>query len=346
MKEIIRDEDYRREIPRTAGRVFLFFGEEDYLKLAALRETRAALCPDPAMAFFNDITIDFTDYTPERLLDAMAAPPMMTEAKLIVLRDFDFTAARATEMAEDLLTVLAQIEEYDYNCIIIYAAQEMLDWGYLPKRPSAMLRRLGEIATPVWFEAPKDARLARWAGKHFAHYGVTAAPEVCTALISYAGKTMFVLANEIEKLAFFVKEHGRSKVTAADIRTVAVPAMLPDTFALSNAILEGNGRAALDALAVLKFERVEPTVILGDIARVFGDLQGVRVLLDAGKSTKEISAALKMHEYKVGILVKSLSGISPARFARVIDLVAATDLQIKSTYADYGPLERLIAAIG
>jgi len=197
----------------------------------------------------------------------------------------------------------------------------------------------------VRFEAPTDARLARWAAKHFAHYGVTATPDVCTALVSYAGKTMFVLASEIEKLAYFVQENGRSEVTVKDIQNVAVPAMLPDTFALSNAILEGNGRAALDALAVLKFERVEPTAILGEIARVFAELQGVRVLLDAGKSAKEIATALKMHEFKVGILAKSLSRTTPSRFARVIDLVAKTDIQLKNSYADYAPIERLIAAL-
>ena len=344
MNDILKDEEYRRLIPKAAGRAFLFFGEEDYLKLAALRETRKVLCPDEAMAFFNDVTIDFINYTSEKLLDAMAAPPMMTDTKLIVLRDFDFGAMKNTEV-DILLETVARLDEFDYNCIIIYAAEGMLDEGFLPKRPSAIFKRLAEIFTPVQFVAPTEARLARWAAKHFAHYGVTASPAVCTALVNYAGKTMFVLANEIEKLAFFVRENGRTEVRESDIPNVAVPAMLPDAFALSNAILEGNAHAALDALAVLKFERVEPTAILGEIIRIFADLQGVRVLLDAGKSTKEVAAALKMHEFKVGILSRSLSRTSPARFARILDLMATTDVQLKNSYADYAPLERLIAAL-
>ena len=198
---------------------------------------------------------------------------------------------------------------------------------------------------PVQFTPPTDARLARWAAKHFAHRGVTAAPEVCTALVDFAGKTMFVLANEIEKIAAYVLENGRSEVTVADIRKVAVPAILPDAFALSNAILEGNARAALEALGVMKFQRVEPTVILGEIARIFADLQGVRVLLDAGKSAKEVATVLKIHEFKVGILARSLSRTTPARFARIVDLVAKTDVMLKNTYADYSPIERLIAAL-
>ena len=200
MNAIIRDEEYRKNIAKAPGRAFLFFGEEDYLKAAAVRETRAHLCPDPAMAFFNDVTIDFTDYTPDRLLDAMAAPPMMTDARLIVLRGFDFRTMKSSDL-DALTAVLAELEEYDFNCIILLVAAGLIDEGYLPKKPSTVFKKLAEVTTPVEFVAPTDARLARWASKHFAHYGVAAAPEVCTALIAHAGKTMFVLANEIEKLS-------------------------------------------------------------------------------------------------------------------------------------------------
>lgn len=344
MNPIIKDEDYRKQIEKAPGRAFLFFGSEDYLKAAAVKATREALCPDPGMAFFNDVTIDATDYTPDRLLDAMAAPPMMTEAKLIVLRGFDFTALKGGEL-DTLTEILAQLEEYDYNCIIINTAAELFDAGYLPKRPSATLKKIAEVATPVQFEAPTDARLARWVGKHFAHYGVTAGAAVCSALIDYAGKTMFVLANEIEKLAAYVKETGRGEVTEADIRTVAVPASLPDAFALSNALLAGNGEAALDALAIMKFERTEPSVILGEISQIFSQMQSIRVLLDAGKSIKEAAGLLKLHEYKAGLLAKAVLRISPARLARVIALAAETDMALKNSYGDYTPLEKLICAL-
>ncbi len=344
MFDIIKEDAFRCEPAFLSGRAFLFFGEEDYLKAAAVRGVREVLCPDPAMAFFNDITIDATDYTPDKLLDAMSPPPMMTDARLILLRGFDFTAMKASD-ADTLTMVLGELEEYDYNCIIIQTAAELFDAGYLPKRPSPMLKRLREVATPVQFDAPTGARLARWVGKHFAHYGVAADPAVCSELIDYAGKAMLVLANEIQKLAAYVKENGENAVTTADIRRVCVPAALPDAFALSNAILAGDGRAALEALAVMKFERVEPTVILGEISGIFSNMQSMRVLLDAGRSIKEAAAILKMHEYKAGLLAKAAIRTSPQRLSHVIALAAETDRALKSSYGDYAPLEKLICAL-
>ncbi len=344
MADFITDEDYRAQIDGAAGNAFLFFGSEDYLKAAAVRATREALCPDPAMAFFNDIIIDATEYTDERLLDTMAAPPMMTDARLIVLRGFDFTAIKAAEL-EGLLETLALIKEYDYNCIIIEVAADLINEGFLPKSPSAILKKIAKVATPVRFEAPTGARLTRWVGKHFAHHGVTAEPAICTAFVEYAGNTMFVLANEIEKLAAYVKAHGRSTVKAEDIRTVTVPAALPDAFALSNAILAGDGEAALAALAVMRFERVEPTVILGEISRTFAEMQSARVLFDAGKDVKEVASVLKLHEYKARLISKALAKISPARLSRVITLAAKTDLSLKRSSGDYSLIEALIAVI-
>ncbi|MBQ9801478.1 MAG: DNA polymerase III subunit delta [Clostridia bacterium] len=344
VNSIIKEEEFRKSLADVTGRAFLFFGEEDYLKAATVKRVRELLCPDPGMAFFNDVTIDATDYTPDRLLDAMSAPPMMTEGKLIVLRGFDFNTMRAGEI-DAMLEVLAQIEEYDYNCIIIYAAADLFPEGNLPKKPSQVLQKFATLVTPVHFETPTDAPLARWVGKHFAHCGVTASGAVCSTLINYTGKTMFTLAGEIEKLAAYVKENGRTEVTANDVKNVAVPALEVGAFALSNALLSGNGKEALDVLAVMKFERVEPQKVLGEISTTFSQMQSARVLFAAGMNIKEVSAALKIHQYKVGLISKALSRTAPARLARAITLAAEADLLLKNGSADYAPLEKLICAL-
>ena len=123
MHSIISETEYRKQIQSVAGKAFLLFGDEDYLKAVAVRLTREALCPDPTFAVFNDITIDGTDYTADKLLDAMTPPPMMADTRLIVLRGLDFTAMRANEL-DTLIEVLAQLEEFDYNTILVHVAAE------------------------------------------------------------------------------------------------------------------------------------------------------------------------------------------------------------------------------
>ncbi|MBQ9778955.1 MAG: DNA polymerase III subunit delta [Clostridia bacterium] len=341
---VISEADYRKQIGKTAGKAYLFFGEEDYLKAHAVKQTRAAICEDAAFAVFNDITIDAADYTPDGLLNAMSPPPMMSEGRLIVLRGLDFTSMKPTDL-DALLETLAILPEYDYNTVLIYVAAGLVDEGYLPKRPSAIFKKLSEVLIPVRFEASTPARLAAWAGKHFAHLGVQASPAACGFLVSYVGESMFRLAAEIEKLAYYVLAAGRSSVSEEDIRLVTVPQPQTDAFALSNAILAGKYKEALEALAVMKFERIEPTMVLGELAKTLCDMYATRLFLDAGRSQKEIAAALKLHEYKTGLIVRAVSRTTLSRLSRAVALCAEADMALKSSYADYTPIEKLICSL-
>ena len=119
MNEIMTEAAFRKQIGKTAGHVYLLYGEEDYLKSHAVRAVREDVCPDPSFAVFNDITIDVADYTAEGFINAMSAPPMMTEGKLILLRGLDFTAMRSEEV-DDFCEVLSLISEYDFNTVLIF----------------------------------------------------------------------------------------------------------------------------------------------------------------------------------------------------------------------------------
>ena len=301
MNQIITEADYRKLIGKTAGRAFVLFGDEDYLKSHTVKKTREAICPDASFAVFNDITLDALDFSADKLLDAMTPPPMMADERLIVIRGLDPSAMKAAEL-DALIEALALLPEYDYNTVLLHVAAGLIDERGLPKRIPTVLKKLCEVATPVQFPASTDSRLAAWANKHFAHLGVTVSPADCAFLVAYAGKSMYLLANEIEKICYYVLSKGRSTANADDIRLVAVPTMEMDTFALSNAILDGRTEKALNALAVLKFERTDPVIVMGELSRTLCDMQAVRLLLDAGKSIKEISKTLGgMHEYKAGL---------------------------------------------
>lgn len=344
MNEIITEAAFRKLIGKTAGHAYILFGGEDYLKSHAVRAVREDVCPEPAFAVFNDITIDVADYTQEGLVNAMSAPPMMTEGKLIVLRGLDFTAMRAEEV-EDFCEVLSLVKEYDFNTVLVYVAAGLIDEGYA-KKPSGTLKKLAEVATPVRFEPATDARLAAWAGKHFAHLGVQASPATCQFLVSYVGQSMFVLASEIEKLAYFALAHGKNAVSEEDVRLVAVPQISADTFAMSNALLAGNYRAALDALAVMKFQGIEPTVVMGELSRTFCDMQGAKLLVDTGHPLSDVMSVLKIKsEWKAGNYCRAVSRTTAARLARAVELCAVADAQLKRSYGDYAPIEKLICSL-
>ena len=343
---ILKEADFRKALKTNPTGGYLFFGEEDYMKSAAIRMARQSVTEaDPAMAAFNDIRLDGLDFTPAALLDAMTVPPMGAERKVITVTGLNLSTLRAADM-DKLCEALAEIPDYPYNLVILSAAADTFDPGNLPKKPSELLTNLGEYLTPVYFERNTPAKLAGWVQKHYLHGGVQADPKLCQFTIEYCGRNMFTLANEVDKVACYIRAHGRDTLTEADIRTAAIPAMEYDAFAFTNAIMERRRADALDILADLKLRRVEPLFILSEVSRVVCDLLAIRTMADGGQTAVEIGSALKMHEYRVGLYLKQSRKTDLSLLQNAVTAAEAADRALKRSAADgYGVIERLICTL-
>ena len=168
--EIMTDADFRKALKTQLEGVYFFFGEEDYLKLHALRSAREAVCPDPSLEFFNDIKIDCSEFDPSALANAIPTLPVMADKKLIELTGINFTVMKKSDV-DALFSSLSEAADYDFNVIIIVAVADGFDEGYLPRSPSASLKKISQYATPVNFPRSTPAMLSRWLQKHFAHNG-------------------------------------------------------------------------------------------------------------------------------------------------------------------------------
>lgn len=341
---LLKEADLRRELKSAPRTGYLFFGEEDYLKAFAVKQARDAICPDPSLAFFNDLRLDALDCSPQKLLDMITPLPMMADRKLITLTGLNFVSMRPDEV-EALCEVLETLEEYDYNTLIIVLAANCINEGRLPKKPSSILLHLSEYLAPVQFVTPTNAKLAAWIAKHFEHNGVNADPLLCNRMIEFCGHSMHVLANEVDKLSFYTLSHGRTEASEDDMKKVCISTDEYDAFAFANAVMNGQQQIALNILFDYKLRRVEPVIALGEISHVICDMAAIRAMTAEGASAAEISAITKYHEYRVGLFQKSLRGISEKRLHRALSLCVEADASIKNSSMGYMALEKLICGM-
>lgn len=342
--ELLKESDFRKELKNAPRAGYLLYGEEDYLKAFAVKQARELLCPDPTFAFFNEMRIDALDYTPQKLLDALMAMPMMAEKKLVVLNGLNFNTMRPNEV-DSLCEVLEELKNYDYNLLLVNVAADCLDVGYLPKKPSASFAKLTEILTPVYFERCTTAKLAAWIQKHFMHNGVEAPPALCSQMAEYCGHSMFVLANEIDKLSYYLLSHQQKVATEEAMRLVCTPATEYDIFTFTNAIMTNQHEVALAILAEYRARRVDPLIILGDVSRVICDMIAVSAMTADGASAAEISSVLNLHSFRVGLYQKSLRQTNEKRLKRALEACTAADNALKGNARGYTPLEKLICTL-
>ncbi len=342
--QILDDSSFKKQIKEAPAGGYLFFGAEDYLKNYSIRLASDTLCPDKTFAPFNEIKLDAVDFTPEKLIDAMLPFPMNAERKLIIIDGIDFNSYRGGEL-EALVSTLGALSEYDYNTVIFNCKAGGIDEGKSPKKLSSALNSLSSVLTLVRFDKCTPQRLIGWVEKHFLHEGVRAGRETIEFLINYCGTGMYKLSGETQKLSAYVLADGRGEVTTDDVRLVSSAETEYDTFALANSIMEGKSREALDILGYLKFKRVDPILISGEIFRVFCDLLMVKRLCEDGLSPEAIFAGRYMKsEYAAKLYSRAAKNISYEALKRKIGLCTDADRQIKTSVGDYSALEMLVCA--
>lgn len=339
---ILKESDFRRQIKTSPEKAYLLFGDEDYLKSFALTTAHDALCGDITLSAFNEIKFDALTYSPSALMDAIMPMPMMADRKLITVTGLDMNAMKQSEL-DALCNVLSSLDEYDYNTVIISTSSDRFDAGILPRRPSKLLQKLSEHLTPVYFEKISPSRLAAWTEKHYSHNGISAPSDICSFTVERCGRDMFTLASEIDKISFFVLSQGRTAVTRDDVISVSVPAAEYDAFALSNAITAGKRDEALAVLSDMKLRRVDPIIIMSEIVTNICDSLSAELMAADGFTSSEISETLKIHEYRVSLILRSKRGVNNLR--GMLELCRRADLDIKTSRDGYSTLERLICSI-
>ncbi len=309
------------------GGIYLFAGEEDYLVRYYLKALRDKVAPDEAFAVFNNPVFDGEEVDFSAIAEAVKAPPMMSDYKLIEWRHADFSSMKESEL-ESLEALVELCSEYDYSVIAFTACEEGVDFG-TPKKPSAFIKRFDKKINILRFEKSTENQLYAWLKKHFEAEGVTVGLETVKALVFRSGRSMDVLAGEVAKLCALALSRGKTVVTPEDVNEVASSTPECDTFALSNAILERNKQKAYLALEEMKLRRVDPTIIMGMVARTFDDLSSVAHLLDEGLGTSAINDLLKMNEYKLKIYTSAAKRYGAERLSEILSSLAEADASSK-----------------
>lgn len=341
---IISANDFQARLKKSPCGIFLFFGEEEYLKQHYLNAARNAVLSDPSLAAFNHLRLMGEEASPQALLQAMETPPVFADCKLIELHSIAWDALSEKEWNawEDAFS--ASDAATDTLCLI-YAESTELDGG-TERAPSKTLQRLGAFATPVRFPKQTELQLSKWIFRHFQAEQLQISSECCHQILDFCGHDMTFLATEIDKMVSYLKSQGRDNLTEADIPYLCAYRPERDAFDFTNAILDGTTAKAFELFAELKARKERPEIILGSISRIFCDLAKIRLLCDAGVSQKELESRMKMHAYRLSLYQKQALRRSSATLQNAVRLCAQTDLKMKSAATDpYLLLERLIVEV-
>ena len=183
----------RRELKAEGpARLYLLFGEEDYLRESFLGELRAACLPegDDGFAYHR---FDTAQPGVRAVAEAVNALPFTTERTLVELRGFDLNHCRDAE-AEELIKLVADIPDYCTVAIVLGAGVE-------PDMRLKAVKAVAAAGKAACFTPQGQGQLTNWIQKRFAALGKRIGPEACMELVFTSGELMSGLIPEIAKLA-------------------------------------------------------------------------------------------------------------------------------------------------
>ncbi len=273
--------------PNALGRVYVFHGEETWLRDFYLGELRKLLVPE-AFSAFNYHRLDGAGLDIRELSEIAEAMPMMADRTLIVVADYDMSRLSDGQRAA-LCTFLADVPEW--CCVAFHydtvpyrlTRQKDSEPEEAPAKKSAardLKKALDTYAQVLDFAPLGQSELLDWIAAQFRQRGKNIDRRTAEYLVFTCGNLMDGLLQEIGKISDYV---GGANVTRRDIDDIADPVLSRQAFDLSNAVSAGNYDAAASVLGDLLKMQTVPYMISGALGKELRRLYTARLALDYGR---------------------------------------------------------------
>ena len=304
------------------GQLYMFYGEETYLRDHYLNRLREAVLTG-GLGEFNRHDLSARDMSPRALEEAVDCLPMMAERTLIQVTDFDLFRA-GEEDREAYIRILSGLPEY---CCLVFLYDTL---EYKPDARTKLAQAVKAHGTAVNFARQDRRELSDWVRRHFRALGKDIDPRLCEELIFLCGDLMHNLQQEIDKIGAYAKGE---KITREDIEAVAAPQLDAVVFRIADAIGEKNFDKAASILGELFQMQKSPYEIISALGKQLRQLYSAKLALDEGQNAVWVSQLWGMR-YPADRLMVSARRFSLPWCRRAVIRCTQTDLAMKSTGQD------------
>jgi DNA polymerase-3 subunit delta len=301
--------------------LYLLVGCESYLRNAAARNLTDAALSGTLLREFNESSFSLLTDSALAAIAAAEQLPMMSERRVIRIRDF----AKLRETDEEI--IIRYLNRPADSTVMVFVADE------LDKRKKLTKALLTSCAV-VEFPAVKDAEAKVWARARLKELKTTVDERVLSEVVSLVGTNLQTLHSELDKLAAAAIE--TRQITMELVDDLIGHSRELSNFELGDQLVAGDRRRALETLHRLLDDEVQPVMLLGLIASNYHRLALAKELLNRG-ARDEVYRLVYGPPAKRDAFMNTLQRSEATKIARGIQLIAAADLAIKSSLAGGGP---------
>lgn len=309
-------------------RVYLLFGEEDYLKEYYFNKLVGKIV-DPAFASFNLTRLDGKKFSADALFEAAEALPLMAPLRCVAVDDLEPEKFSPTE-AKKMEQLLSDPPE---SCVILLRLAAKKPDPKKSARVKNLIAQVSKVGAVVELAPRNRTKVIRFAVARCDKEGCILSPQLAGYLVDRCSQDMWLLSGEIAKLCAYV---GGGEITKEAIDKVTTQAVDAGIYDLSRMILKGDYAGSLAILSDLFYLREEPTVILATLSYTFVDLYRAKIAREAGVDSGRIAEdfGYRGREFRVKNALRDSARYSVEFLHKALSLLEEADYRLKSSRAD------------
>lgn len=323
---------------RQFSSAYVIYGNEQmFVKRYTEMLTQAVTGKNPSDFNFHTFSGDIN-------LDDFAASvqivPFMSEYNCVLATDVNFD-----NMDKDSIDRFKEISENICDGTILIISMP----SYIPTKNAsafkALTKKIEKTGSVCEFNKLNQAMIERYIAKWANENGKTISHVNASKLISYCGDDLNLLKNEIAKICAYA---SGEEVTLEDIDKLATVNLETKIFALSDAVLNGNGQKAFNTLDTLFYQREEPIMMLYVLATSYIDAYRIRVADECGVLKDDVANDFnyKNRAFTLTNARRATAKVSTEALRKSLDVIVEADLKFKTTSInDRIYMEQLIAQL-
>lgn len=301
------------------GNLYLFFGDENYIKEVYLEKIKAAV-DDGGFPDFNHITIDEKDLTYDAADDALESFPMFVEHKLVIIKNSGIFSKPKEETKKFWEKRLKEIPNY----VTLVFDEEAID------KRSTLYKLTAKTGLCVEFAYLKDVDIASWIEREARHAGKKISKNSAAYMASVCDNGLSYVKNELDKLIDYCDE----EITVSDIDRVVAKSLDTKVFELTDAIMAKDAAKAVALMYDFKTVKESAFKILYSISGTFDKLLRTKLMSAEGASFSDIAEKAGIKPFLVKKYVNNGKNFSQGYLIDRIMRVAEIDLSIKEGEID------------
>lgn len=297
--------------------VFLFIGEDDYLREKAIKDLSSSLLDSSSREL--DYKVFYGGETSAReILDVAATMPFLASRRLVVIKDFE---KLSKEDIDRIITYLRKPSES--TCLVLETKDDSVTKEYASMTRYVNIKR---------FDTLIGQELSSWIKQFVASHGKSIDETAVKDLKELQGQNLLSFAQELEKLITFVGERDRIKLD--DVEALVGKSLTLSAFELTWAIERNRVDDAIRIVSDLLLIGKKHYEIIGLLCWHFNRILKAKMLEVKGESRFGIVNSLKIHKRYSDDFFKQLDSLEIDQVRSKMRVLLDADLDIKRTKFD------------